>query len=243
MKKVIDSYNKGVNGVELDSQPKRRHRAAHRLGNIIRKSYEKEDRLQVESIRARLDKAIEVSQSGNKTALEIIKATSVLVHKGENDPAWSTGKLDKKHDFTAFNWLATFQHGPKQDHTRNFQFGLLDMPAFMLDGDEIPVDNLSISCEAPVNKGEVGAAKTTLHLNSRAYDPDAPFSDSTDSIRIDLDSEGGITISRSGKQSSGYNDINPADTGVNSFLEGVQTSLQTTIQAYQELGKVAEGGM
>jgi hypothetical protein len=203
-----------------------------------------------------MEKASERAVGPNKQALQILLAANGIPHQHDNvlsgsgtmrGPVNSSAYVGDKRPFQV--WTNQFGYGVSRDNTRHHTPLSSPLGTFHLDSTElahngltIPVDNLSITAEVPVNDDDTyGEAATVMHLNTRPYDPNEPLGKSNDfsgGVRLDIAPDGTlIKVGSTHDDRRGYWDVNPATvtTNLSEFLGGVQRAVEQTAEAYTQL--------
>lgn len=275
--KIRDTYLEGQSGEPLRRPNSRMHRIAHRLGQASGRSIEKQNAaLDAAHVRT-FEAALEAAKGPNKTALEIIKAAAAIPHQGSSEPLWGTGETDPSvrmsdgyHKVIAKKWYASFVHVPsttaesRADHaipvTRNLGHLRMDSlywndhPFFIGNSRtpdneiRVPVDNLSVSVNAPLNdNGVPQPASTRIRLNARQYHAGNEYStreerqrdyqrEFAEKLTFCIDAEGNLTellVSKENASGMVKLDTERAVLGVEDFLQEVLASVQDTAAAYQ----------
>lgn len=277
--KIRDTYLEGQSGEPLRRPKSRMHRIAHRLGQASGRSIDKQNAaLDAAHVRT-FEAALEAAKGPNKTALEIIKASASIPHQGSSEPLWGTGETDPSvrmsdgyHKVIAKKWYASFVHVPSTTgesradnaipvtrnlgHLRMDSLYWNDHPFFIgssrtPDNEiRVPVDNISISVNAPLNdSGVPQPASTRIHLNARQYHAGNEHSTSEErqrdfqrefgeQVTFNLDADGNLTellVSKENVSGMVKLDTERAALGVEDFLQGVLASVQDTAGAYGQI--------
>ncbi len=178
---------------------------------------------------------IDVAVGPNKQLLEILKAAAKFTTEDELNPSEPTEWVLGEH---RVEWSAIFGHGPDRNPNRIVEkTPLISLPALIIDGRVIAVDNLHIYSEAPIEDGQIMPVKSKLYINTRPYKPGASGQFSG-RFRIDFDAEGVASFMHAPQKASGLFEFEPEKTNICQFLDGVQQSVDETRQAYEDIGRI-----
>lgn len=235
--KLSEAYAHGTNFKELPEGSKRRHRWAYSLGALAgRRALAYNENLAASQVIS-LEKAIEATGGPHKAALEIIKESARLVQPGEHDPSIRI-QISQAGKQRRNAWFGALHAGADRDPSRPSKLPIFDLPLFVLDGEEIPVDNLAIAVSIEETDNRLTGPVTTIWLNSREYNPDnepqpEPF---TDELRIDINANDGMTLRRSVHGAEyGMDKVVPRETNVLGFLAAARSCVEKTAAEYERL--------
>jgi hypothetical protein len=253
MKKIRAAYKSGYDqGHEADPQASRAVRLANCIG---RASFNKQiaEENEQDAARVRLfEKAVAAAKGPNKKALEAIRAFAAIPGYDTSRPIWGAdithpdGKVTKQ-------WNASLSsvgvgHEPewtRRQLTRPMGDLMIDSPGWAHNALNVPAHRVSIVCEADYDKtGNLGLARTLLHINSKPYDPESPFEDHhlfTGLANVSIDESGHVSEIQLGRGNySGLVSEPNATADVDKLLDGVIAAARGTAEDYREFQALTE---
>ena len=248
MKKLSDAFYAGQNNPEAETPlAKRSHRLAHRMGQIIGKyqiaESEAFEKRQKDVHEKWFDQSQSLAEGASKKAFEILRASEKVAADGEFNPKNPTVWLDKfGGSVSKLVWTAMFTEGVDKNPNRLIdKTPLVGLPNLVVDGEKVEVDNLDITCTTKLNEDEVPVSTTTrLFINSRPYDPNYPTG-FTNSFAVEIAADGSLSFERSHEKGiGGTYPIQPRETNLNDFLDGVNRSIDQTAQQYQSVAEIPD---